>query len=63
MVAKTESGWRELDWEFGINRCKPVYVEWINKKILLYSTGNYVQFPPINHNRKEYEKECRYMYN
>ena len=32
-------------------------IEWINK-ILLYSTGNYIQFPEINHNGKEYEKEC-----
>ena len=30
-----------IDWEFGIKRCKPVHIEWINK-ILLYSTGNYI---------------------
>ena len=28
------------DWEFGISRCKWLYVEWINNKALLYSTGN-----------------------
>ena len=56
MVTKVESGWRELDWEFGINRCKPVYVEWINRKILLYSTGNYVQFPPITITEKNMKK-------
>ena len=28
-----------------------------------YSTGNYIQYPVINHNGKEYEKECIYMYN
>ena len=34
-------------------------------KVLLYSTGNYIQyhFPLINHNGKEYEKEWLYMYN
>ena len=26
-------------------------------------TGNYIQYPVINHNGKEYEKECVYMYN
>ena len=24
----------------------------------MYSTGNYMQYPVINHNGKEYEKEC-----
>ena len=28
-----------------------------------YSTGNYIQYPVINHNGKEYDKECIYMYN
>ena len=28
------------------------YTEWINKA-LLYSTGNYMQHPVINHNGKE----------
>ena len=26
------------------------------------STGNYIQYPVINHNGKEYEKECVYIY-
>ena len=25
---------------------------------LLYSTGNYIQYPVINHNGKEYKKKC-----
>ena len=25
-------------------------------------TGNYIQYPVINHNEKEYEKEQIYMY-
>ena len=30
--------------------------KWIGK-VLLYSTGNYFQYPVINHNGKEHEKE------
>ena len=29
----------------------------INNKVLLCSTGNYIQYPVLNHNGKEYEKE------
>ena len=32
-----------------------------NKKVWLYSTGNYIQYPVINHNGKEYEKEYIYV--
>ena len=34
----------------------------MNNKFLLYSTGNYIQYPVISHNGKEYEKNV-YMYN
>ena len=30
---------------------------WISSKVLLYSTGNCVQYPTVNRSRKEYEKE------
>ena len=40
----------ELKWNFGIVRCKLVCIGWINNKVLLYSTGNYIQYPVINHN-------------
>ena len=52
---------RGIDWEFGISRCKLLYREWMNNKVLLYSIGNYIQYPVINHNRKEYEKEYIHM--
>ena len=39
-----------------------IYVKWLNNKVLLYSTGNYIQYPILNHNGKEYEKESIYMY-
>ena len=31
---------------------------WINSIVLLYSTGNYNQYPVIKQNRKEYKNEC-----
>ena len=34
-------------WEFGISRCKLLYIGWINNKVLLHSTGNYIQYPVI----------------
>ena len=52
-----------MDWESGISRCKLLYREWINNKVLLYSTRNYIRYPVIKHDGKEYEKECIYMYN
>ena len=61
-----------IDWEFGISRCKLLHTESINNKVLLYSTGNYIQNPAINHNGKEYKKNlpicvteslCCYMRN
>ena len=63
VVAKGEGGGGEVDWEFGVSRCKLLHSEWINNKVLLYSTGNYIQYPVTNHNGKEYEKECTHMYN
>ena len=41
-----------MGWEFGISKCKLLYREQINNKVLLYSTGNYIQNPVINHNGK-----------
>ena len=52
-----------MDWEFGVNRCKLLHLEWIDNEVLLYSTENYIQFPRINHIGKEYKKECICVYN
>ena len=49
------------DWEFGNSRCKLLYTGLINK-VLLYSTGNHIQYPVINHNGEEYERECIHIY-
>ena len=54
MVAKGEGERGEMDWEFGVGRCKLSYMEWINNKILLYTTGNSMQYSVINHIGKEY---------
>ena len=54
VVAKGEEAGRGTDWEFQISRCKLLCLGWINNKVLLYSTGNYIQYPVINHNGKEF---------
>ena len=41
-----------MDGEFGVSRCKLFHLEWINKMTLLFSTGNYIQFPGIAHDGK-----------
>ena len=45
-----------MEWEFGVGRYKLLYIEWINNKVLQYSTGNYIQYPVINHSGKKDEK-------
>ena len=63
MVAKGKGVGGGMEWKVGISRCKLLYMEWINNKILLYGTGNSIQYPVINHNAKDYLKKCIYMYN
>ena len=48
---------KEINQEFGISRYKLLYIKQINNKVLLYSTGNYIQYPVIHHNEKQYVKE------
>ena len=51
-----------IGWEFGISRCKLLYIGWINNKVL------HGELHPIScdkHNGKEYEKNvhiCVYKY-
>ena len=55
-------GGRGVDWDFGIGRGKVLPLEWINNKVLMYSTGNYIQYPATNYNGKEYKKNvCMYI--
>ena len=53
VVAKGQEVGGGMEWEVGISRCKLLYIEWINNKVLLCSTGNYIQHPMINRNGKE----------
>ena len=50
-----------MEWDVGVSRCKLLHIEWINNKVLLYSAENYIQYPMINHNGKEYRKEYIYI--
>ena len=53
-----------MEWEAGHSRCKLSDMERIDNEVLLYSTGNYIQYPEINHNGKEaFKKESIYMCN
>ena len=61
VVARRVGSGGGKDWDFGISRCKLLYIGWINNKVLLYSTGNYIQYHVINHNGKDYEKEKIYI--
>ena len=45
-----------MEWEVGVSRCKLLDIECINNKVLLYNTENYIQYPMINHNGKNYKK-------
>ena len=55
-------GGRGMDWDFGIGRCEVLHLEWINNKVLIYSTGNYIQYPVTNYNGKEYKQNvCMYI--
>ena len=42
VIAKTEGEEGVLEWDFETSGCRLVYIAWINNKILLYSTGNYI---------------------
>ena len=44
-------------WEFGISRCELLYIGWVNSRVLLHSTGNYIQYHVIHRNGKEQGKE------
>ena len=39
----------------GTKRCKLLYIEWINK-VLLHSTGNYIQYPVVSQMEKNFKK-------
>ena len=52
VVAEGEGDGEGKEWEFGISRYKLVDLGWINNKVLLYSTGDYIHYPVINYHGK-----------
>ena len=40
VIAKGEGKCGRMDGEFAVSRCKLLSIEWINTKVLLYSTGS-----------------------
>ena len=44
VFAKGRGGRGGEGWEFGVSRCKLLYIRWINNKILLYNTLYSVSF-------------------
>ena len=62
MVARGETGSvGRKHWELWISRCILLHIEWIGKKVLLYSTENCISYLIISYSGKEYEKECTYI--
>ena len=61
VIAKGEGTGRRMKWEFGFSRCKLLYVEWNNNNIYCIAE-NYIQYPMINLNGKEYLKKNVYRY-
>ena len=54
-------GCQEMGREYGVGRCKLLHVERINNEVLLYSTGNYIQYSRLAIMGKHIE-ECIYIY-
>ena len=49
-----------MDWEFGVNRCKLLPLEWISNEILLYGPGNYISSHMMEHHNMR-RKICTCM--
>ena len=67
MIAKGKEV--EEERRVDVSRCKLLYIEWINNKLLLHSTENYSQYHIINHSEKDcikvmyiYVCVCIYIY-
>ena len=54
VVAKEKGGWGMNGLGVGDSRYTLLHIERINNKVPIYSTGNYIQYPVINHNLKEH---------
>ena len=47
-----------MDWESGVGRCRLLHLEWINNEVLMYSTGNYTQYPVISRSERVCIVQC-----
>ena len=57
-------GGGEMDWEFGVSRCKLLHVEWISNEVLLYKHRELYPFTCDGTRWKiVWEEECVCMYN
>ena len=45
--------WGRIEREVGVSRSGANCLEWIHSKVLLYSTGNYIQYPVIHQNGRD----------
>ena len=45
-----------MDWEFRVSRCKLLHLEWRSNGILLYSTGDCIYSPVIEHDEDDMRK-------
>ena len=61
MVTKGEK-WGGINWEFGINIYTLPNIKQMNKRDLLYNTGNYIQYLVIIYDEKESETEYICVY-
>ena len=57
-----KKGGSGMDWEFGVNRCKLLHLEWIDNEVLRYSTGSNVQSLVMEHDKRYPEKENVYRH-
>ena len=62
MVTQGEGAGGGKEREFGIGRCELLCLKQVDSWVLLYSIENYVWYPVIEHNGKEYKKLYIYMY-
>ena len=54
-----EGSW--MDWEFGVNGCKLLPLEWICNKILLYSSENCIYLLMMEHENVRKKYVCMYV--
>lgn len=50
-----------MDGEFGVDRYKLLYLEWISNEVLLCCTGYYIQSLGTERDGRQYEKNNVYM--